>query len=268
MNFPKETKREIIGVIPAGGLATRLGPLPCSKEIYPLTLGESREGRPKAICNFLLEKMRLAGVTKAYIIVREGKWDIPAYLRDGKMLGMNIAYLVMDVPFGVPFTIDQAFPFVQEANIAFGFPDIFIETNDVFTKPSARLAYNDCDVVLALFPSNRPDKADMVDFGADGKIKDIIIKQSQSNLPFTWGAAVWTPVFTRFMHSYVATEAGSRAENQNELFIGEVVRAAIIEGLRVETVQVSDKPFLDIGTPEDLLRAARELMSCHEKDHL
>ena len=30
------SQREIIGVIPAAGRATRLGPLPCSKELFPV----------------------------------------------------------------------------------------------------------------------------------------------------------------------------------------------------------------------------------------
>jgi glucose-1-phosphate thymidylyltransferase len=33
--------REIIGLIPAGGVAERLSPLPCSKEIYPIGFKDS-----------------------------------------------------------------------------------------------------------------------------------------------------------------------------------------------------------------------------------
>ncbi len=254
---------EVIGLIPAGGQGTRIGPLPCSKEIFPIGYDQLGKKNPKAICNYLLDRMRFAGIKKSYIILREGKWDIPAYLRDGKMLGMNIAYLIMDNPFGVPFTIDQAFPFVQEAIVAFGFPDIFFEPDDIFVKLLNRLALMDCDVVLGLFPSDRPDKADMVEFGLDGKIRNIIIKQAQSNLRYTWGVAVWTSVFTRFIHNYVEMIRPT-IEQQKELFIGEVVQAGITEGLRVETIHVSDEPFLDIGTPEDLIRATKKLISLTE----
>lgn len=266
-SYGGKTSKGLIGLIPAGGQGSRIGPLPCSKEIYPIGFDPHRQDRPKVACHYLLEKMRFAEIKQAYIILKEGKWDIPAYFLDGKMIGMDIAYLVIDDSFGVPYTINKAFPFVREANIAFGFPDIYIETNDVFTMLSARLAYNDCDIVLALFPSDRPDKADMVDLDADGKIRDIIIKQPQTKLSYTWGAAVWTPVFSQFIHSYVEEAVGSLAQKQKELFIGEVVGAAIDSGLRVEAVKVSDEVFLDIGTPEDLLRAARKLMSGQDKGH-
>jgi glucose-1-phosphate thymidylyltransferase len=42
--------------------------------------------------------------------------------------------------------------------------------------------------------------------------------------------------------------------------VGDVIRAAIDAGLKVEAVQVSDRPFLDIGTPDDLLRAVKGLV--------
>jgi len=95
--------------------------------MYPIGLGAGNGAwptRPKVVCHYLLEKMRNAGVCKAYIILREGKWDIPAYLRDGTIFDMHLAYLMLGVPFGVPYTVDQAYPFVKENLVAFGFPDV------------------------------------------------------------------------------------------------------------------------------------------------
>ena len=139
----KKTHQERIGLMPAGGKAARIAPLPCSKELYPIGFRPVDQGhslRPKVACHYLLEKMRLADVTKAYIILREGKWDIPAYLGDGKMLDMHLAYLMMYLPFGVPYTLDQAYPFVQDAMVTFGFPDIIFQPDDclLYTSPSPR----------------------------------------------------------------------------------------------------------------------------------
>ncbi len=121
----KEKHKEVIGLLPAGGTASRIAPLPCSKELYPIgfnnTSGEDTNLRPKAICLYLLEKMRLAGIIKVFIVLRKGKWDILAYLGDGAMLNMNFAYLIMGLPFGVPYTIDQAYPFVKECDNSFWF---------------------------------------------------------------------------------------------------------------------------------------------------
>lgn len=127
----RETFRDTIGLLPAGGTASRLSPLPCSKELYPVGFGHFNQGqrlRPKVVCHYLLEKLRIANITRAYIVIREGKWDIPAYFRDGKILDMNLAYLIMDLPFGVPFTLDQAYPFLKDAIVAFGHPDVIFST--------------------------------------------------------------------------------------------------------------------------------------------
>ena len=99
---------DIVGLMPAGGQAMRIAPLPCSKELYPIgfrLIAEDGSLRPKVACHYLLEKMQLAGINKVYIILRDGKWDIPAYLGDGTMLDMHLSYLMMRLPFGVPYTI-------------------------------------------------------------------------------------------------------------------------------------------------------------------
>jgi hypothetical protein len=37
--------------------------------------------------------------------------------------------------------------------------------------------------------------------------------------------------------------------------VGHVIEAAIEAGLHIEGVPISEQPFLDIGTPDDLLQA-------------
>ena len=255
----KGSEQDVIGLIPAAGLATRLAPLPCSKELYPVGFVSKHPGNrvyPKVVCQYLLEKMQLAGISKAYIILREGKWDIPAYFGDGSTLGLPLAYLMMSLPFGVPYTLDQAYPFVKRAIVALGFPDILFESEDAFGQLLAYQRANEMDVVLGLFPCDQPQKADMVAFGEDGRIERIVIKAEQSDLLYSWGIAVWTPVFSDFMHQYLA-ESKEKAIHQPELFMGDVLNKAIQEGIKVEGVLISDKPFLDIGTGDDLLKAIR-----------
>jgi glucose-1-phosphate thymidylyltransferase len=268
-NRDKEPYREVIGLVPAGGQATRIAPLPCSKELYPVGFRpvKDRSLRPKVICHYLLEKMRLAGITRAYIVLREGKWDIPAYLGDGTMLDMHLAYLMMRLPFGAPYTIDQAYPFLQDALVVFGFPDIIFHPDDAFMQLLARQTTTDADIVLGLFPAHQPQKVDMVDLDDDGRIRLIVIKPPHTHLRYTWIIAVWTPVFTRFMHEHLAAiqsvsgqgDAGNSAPEQRELFVGDVIQAAIHDNLRVEAVLFPDDTYLDIGTPDDLVKAVRNV---------
>ena len=68
------------------------------------------------------------------MILRDGKWDIPSYLGDGSLVNLHLAYLMMAQPFGVPYTLDQAYPFVKDCRIALGFPDVLFESQDAFEK--------------------------------------------------------------------------------------------------------------------------------------
>ena len=269
--------REVIGLLPAAGRATRISPLPFSKEVYPInfaTAGQTKITRPKPVCQYLLERMRLAGVSRAYVVIRDGKWDIPAYLGDGTLVDMDIAYLMMGLPFGAPYTLDQAYPFVKDEIIAFGFPDIYFEPDDAYLRLLERQLDTGADIVLGLFPAHRPENADMVDLDAGGQVRDVLIKPKQSSLAYTWIIAVWTPVFTKFMHDQIAvimkTKEGSglsdNVPHNQELFVGDIIRAAIRSRFHIEVAIFSEGFYLDIGVPEDLLEATYQL-NRFERDH-
>jgi glucose-1-phosphate thymidylyltransferase len=256
---PHEVMSDVIGVVPAAGLASRISPLPCSKELYPLGFRSVENApnsvRPKTACHYLLEVMRAAGIAQAYIVLREGKWDIPAYFRDGSLVDMALGYLMMGLPFGVPYTLDQAYPFVRHSTVALGFPDIVSQADDPFSQLLSHQVRSGADLVLGLFPADRPDKVDMVDV-EDARVRRLFMKPIATALTYTWGLAVWTPVFTQFMHDHVASRKG-RAVEQRELFLGDVIQAAIEKDVRVEAAHVSHVPYIDIGSPEDLVRATR-----------
>ena len=193
-------------LIPAAGRAKRLSPLPFSKELYPIgfqRLDDGNKLHPKPVCSYLLEKMRFAGITEAYVVLRQGKWDIPDYFLDGKMLNMHLGYLIMDLPFGVPYTLDQAYPFIKDATVAFGFPDIVFKSEDAFVRLLARQAEDDADVVLGLFLGEPPHKWHMVEIDADANVRAIVMNPVQTDLRYTWIIAVWSASFSRFMHEYL-----------------------------------------------------------------
>jgi glucose-1-phosphate thymidylyltransferase len=267
-NHLHRSTREIIGLLPAAGQATRIAPLPMSKEIYPIgfqALEPDQGLRPKVVCQYVLEKMQRAGITKAYLILRCGKWDIPTYLGDGSRLEMNLSYLMMRLPYGVPYTLNQAYPFVKDAIVALAFPDLLLQPQDVYVRLLARQATTQADVVLGVFPSNQPEKVGMVEFDAAGRVHQIVEKPRITHLRYMWGVAVWTPSFTHFLHEYLATiekknpnlEPGEVAPVRREIPIGDVIQAAIAHGLVVEAEAFDDGRYLDIGTPEDLVRAVQ-----------
>ncbi len=273
-SLDKNHSLDLVGLVPAAGQANRIAPLPCSKELYPIgfrTVDGTDGLRPKTVSHYLLEKMRMAGVRKSYIILREGKWDIPKYFGDGTMVDMDLAYLMMRVPFGTPYTLDQAYPFVQQTLVAFGFPDIIFDGDDAFVRLLDRQASTGADVVLGLFPVEKPWTMDMVEVDGEGAIRSITIKPDVTNLQYGWIIATWTPVFTQFLHRHLLslrqhTEQGgpTNIPEQPELSVGHVFQAALQNGLRIQSVQFPESSYLDIGTSENLVKAVYDQNVCRD----
>jgi glucose-1-phosphate thymidylyltransferase len=260
MSFEKQQPKlplDLVGVIPAAGIARRLGHLPCSKEMLTVGFHKDSNGKsshPKPVSSYLLERMQVAGVKKVYLILRKGKWDIPDYFGDGKILNMHIAYLLMDLPFGVPFTVDQAYPFLKDSTVVFGFPDILFEPEDAFEQLLSKQMDSKAEVVLGLFPAQEPHKADMVELDASGRIQRIEIKPTSTGLRYAWIMAVWNFRFTEFIHRHLGVYSGERPPDR-ELFMGDVFQAALDNDLQIGSVVFHDSRFLDIGTSEDLNKA-------------
>jgi glucose-1-phosphate thymidylyltransferase len=251
---------DVIGLIPCGGHATRIAPLPCSKELLPVGLRRLPDGsrRVKVVSHFLLEKMRKAGVQKAFFILRKGKWDIPEYYGDGTTVGMNLGYLIMGQPYGPAYTLDQAYPFVRGARVALGFPDILFGPSDAFERAMERLAATRADIVMGLYRAHDTRSSDMLGVDRTGRVREMLVKPDETKLKLGWVFAVWTSRFTEFMHKYLSVPRTAAEQPGTglpaELTVGEVIQAAISEGLLTQSVVFPRRTYLDIGTPEDLRR--------------
>ena len=253
-------EHQVVGLVPAAGSADRLGKLPCSKEILPLGFrrGSDGEPRPRAVCSYLLESFARAGVVRAFVLLRQGKWDIPALLGSGCDFGMRLAYLALEPTASVPETLDRAYPFIAEATIALGFPDILIQPDDAYATLLHRWAETGAEVALGLFPTDRSWKTDMVDLDNRDRVRRIVIKQPDSGLLFTWSIAVWGPDFSRYLHDFLRHRG---AGGERELYVGDVIQAAIDDGMHVAATRFPEGSFLDIGTPEDLRQATARFAS-------
>ena len=260
--------RPVVGIIPAGGHAKRISPLPCSKELYPIGFHNAEEChgvRPKVVCQYLIERMARAGVTTTYVVLREGKWDIPAFFGDGAMVSMNLAYLVTRHTEGPAYTVNQAYPFVKDSLVAFGFPDILFEPEDGFEQILKHQAKTDADIVLGLFRVDRSRSDDRVIFDDAGHVKLLIPGPTVADVGFTWNIAIWTPTFTNFLHTYLhESQDMSRQQTtttKREVTMGVVLKAALDQGLRLEVVRFAEDWYLDIGTPDNLVKAVRQFSS-------
>jgi glucose-1-phosphate thymidylyltransferase len=205
--------------------------------------------------HYLFEKFRAAGVTSAYVVLRQGKWDIPAYFGDGRELGLHLAYLVIPGSLGPPDTLDRAYPFVRTRVVAFGFPDILFGPDDVFARLLERLRATGADIVLGLYRAHDCRRMDMIDVDEAGRVRAIVLKPPASALRYAWVCAVWTPVFTECLHGFLAAERARSAPDPGDLPVGAALRFAVEQGLRVHGLAFEDETYIDIGTPADLVEA-------------
>lgn len=254
--------KEVIGLIPCGGYANRIAPLPCSKEVLPVGLRRASDGflRPKVVSHYLLEKMLQGGVRKAFFILRKGKWDIPDYYGDGSAFGIELGYLVTRRPYGPAFTLDQAYPFVHDARVAFGYPDILFGPADAFDRALQRLTDSRSDLVLGLYRIYNKRDWDMVEADRTGRVRALYRKLGETKLK--WGVvfAVWTRDFTNFLHEYLTTPRTAAQQPgaglPTELTVGDVIQAALHAGISTQSVVFPRHTYLDIGTSEGLRRVA------------
>ncbi len=250
-------KTPVVGLIPAAGQGSRLGRIPCSKEVFPLVDPALADGKGMTVmADGLLSAFSAAGIEQVYFVIRDGKWDIPAYFGDGSEHGLNIGYLMMGLPWGTPFTLDQAYPFIADRIVATGFPDMRFEPVDIFTPMLRRLGDSGADVVLAAMPQANRDKWDMVAFDDARRVLRIDIKRPDTDLEYCWFAAVWTPRFTRFMHDHLAAlAAAGNLEAMAEIYVGNVVQAAMAADFDVRCEVFEDGVVADLGTVAELCRA-------------
>lgn len=249
----------VVGLIPAAGRASRLAGIACSKEVLPIGAGAHTE----PVSASMLRQMVRAGAGEAFFILRPGKWDIPETFGDGSAHGLALGYLMMNAPWGPPFTLSQAFPFVKDAIVLTGFPDILMYPPDAMAQVVARLRHGDADVVLGTFPATPADGCDLVECNGNGDVQAVVPKENKPNWTadsHAWLFAAWRPAFTRYFQGRVVQLADQAqqmpAGSQPEWPVGAILADALAAGIAMEAVHFADGRFLDIGVPERLALAA------------
>ena len=209
--------------------------------------------------------MLRAGAEKAFIVLRKGKWDIPAYFSGEDCPCLPLAFLSMEGSCGAPATSIGLILSLKTTWFCSGFRTscrlpATVSANDRLPAGSRPLTSS--------WGCTRPisrKKWTWWSWTRVGRIRKIHIKPRETKLEYTWISAVWTPRFTAFMHAYLAeVKSGSNdvaaAVEQlfgAEVYMGDVIQAAVDSRMAVETVMFSDGRYIDIGTPEDLARAVR-----------
>ena len=246
-------QNNLVGVIPAAGTATRLGKLPFSKELYPLGI---EKGEVMVTSRYVMDSMAEAGASQIHMVIRDGKWDIPAYYGSRFSEGVFIGYHIAEYGYGVPFTVNQAYPFVKDKNVLLGFPDIIFKPADAYSRLVKELNHSAAPIVLGLFPVSNPAKFDMVETDDRGFVERIVIKPEEGDFDHAWIIAAWKPEFSDYLNSFVNKTLATHTKdelNKTEFHFGHVIIAALNDGMDARGIAFENGSSFDIGTPEDLL---------------
>jgi glucose-1-phosphate thymidylyltransferase len=237
-----------VGLIPAAGLASRLGVLPCSKELLPVADGVDG---PRPVAHFLLEGLTMAGVDQAIVGISPTKLDLIRGLGSGGRRNWpRLSYVPVESSRGTADTIAQLLPYARGQPVLIGFPDTVFHPTSMFVRLSESMR-SGADCLLGLFPTDRLDKYDMVDVDTSGRVVAVHVKPGSGPWKLTWLIAGWSARFGEFLTRWVA------GPPPGELHLGFAIQDAITSGLHVQGINIPDVEFLDVGTPEDL-RAAMQ----------
>src|ERR1051325_10154006 len=159
------------GIVPAAGVGSRIQPLAFSKELLPV--GSRYDGkvqRPRAVREYLVERMIHGGATKICFVISPGKSDIMEYF-GGSISGRHVCYTVQPRPAGLCDALFRALPLVSNDDVVnVGLPDtIWFPEDALSALPTDSLSF-------LLFPVEHPEIFDAVVMGADGKIVQIQVK--------------------------------------------------------------------------------------------
>lgn len=224
------------GIIPAAGAGSRIQPLAFSKELLPVgSRLENGTERPRAVSEYLVERMIAGGADKLCFVIAPGKTDILEYY-GSRLWGADIAYVVQPNPGGLCDAIFRALPLVgREEPVTIGLPDtIWLPDDGLRALPQDKLSF-------LLFPVEHPEFFDAVETDAEGTVQRILVKQRGAPTRWIWGAIRMPGAVFRELHALWL-----RPERRDEYF-GTLVNAWLAQGGSAVGVRAGTQ-YVDVGT--------------------
>ncbi len=235
------------GVIPAAGSASRIQPLAFSKELLPVGRRIHRgTEQPRAVSEYLVERMILGGANKLCFVIGPRKSDILEYY-SAIYADACIAYVVQPKAAGLCDAVFRTAPLIaSHEQVIVGLPDTVWFPEDALSQlPNDALSF-------LLFPVDEPQFFDAVVVERSGRVKEIQVKQPNPASRWVWGAFK--------IPGYLLSELEQlwRARNRRDEYIGTLVNAWLEQGGEAIGIKAGSA-YVDVGTLEGY-RAAMSLL--------
>jgi dTDP-glucose pyrophosphorylase len=171
------------GIIPSAGCGSRIQPLAFSKELLPVgSLISNDIERPRAVSEYLIERMKIAGVSNICMVISPAKSDILRYYGNG-IEGMYFCYTVQQNPGGLCDAIFCALPLINRSDqVIVGLPDtVWFPAEGLLFLPDNQLSF-------LLFPVEKPHLYDAVETDENNRVKYVHVKNQMTKERWIWGA--------------------------------------------------------------------------------
>jgi dTDP-glucose pyrophosphorylase len=249
------------GIIPAAGNGTRIQPLAFSKELLPVgsRLDERGTERPRAVSEYLIERMVRGGATKICFVISPWKTDILHYYGAAPAVGgadLDITYVCQAGAAGLCDAIFRALPIIpRNESVLIGLPDtVWFPADALAALPDDRLSF-------LLFPVEKPELFDAVDTDEQGRVREIQVKSPDASTNWIWGAMKMPGATFHALHALWLER--ERADE----FIGTLVNAWLGCGHKAQPNQAwgvrAGHSYVDVGTINGY-REAMRLLTAHQ----
>jgi glucose-1-phosphate thymidylyltransferase len=232
------------GLIPAAGRGTRIQPLGFSKELLPIARRlENGTERPRAVSEFLVDRLIAGGATKLCFIISSGKSDILEYF-GASVKGVPTCYVLQPHPAGLCDALFRALPLIHpDEMVAVGLPDtIWFPESAIGALPDDRLSF-------LLFSVSHPEFFDVVLTDSHGNVRRIDVKPGAPQSSWVWGAFKMPG---RVMSGLA--DLWETRERRDE-YVGTLVNAYLDTGGRASAFPLGTH-YVDVGTLDGCRQAA------------
>jgi dTDP-glucose pyrophosphorylase len=236
----------MIGVIPAAGAGQRIQPLGCSKELLPVG-SRMIDGveRPKAVAEYLVERMIEAGAEQICMVISGAKTDIIQYFSE-REYAAEIFYVVQQRPQGLCDALFRAEPFARRHDaVLIGLPDTIWFPENAYR---AALDLEQTGVNLLLFPVQDPTQFDAVLADDAGFVQKVEVKRPDAHSHWIWGGVTATG------ESFRALRLLWEARHREDEYLGHLLNAYMAAGNLVRAAYAGEI-YMDVGTLEGYRRA-------------
>jgi dTDP-glucose pyrophosphorylase len=254
----KGSAGEIVGLIPAAGVGTRLYPFARAvpKELYPIL------GKPAI--EHCVENLREGGIRRIYVLVGYQKGALMDYLGDGSDFGVKIAYLYQHRRLGLGHAVLQAKGWIGSTFVTL-LGDSFIEPKrEIRDLIDLHLRERPLATLL-LFRVEDPSSYGVARFRREGEllvVEKLVEKPGprraremrvDGRFYALCGAYVFEPGIFRYLEETPSQKGG-------EIQLTDALELAVEGGERVLGLELAGR-YIDVGKWETVFRTERELLS-------